>query len=126
MENEETTLVGQRESQPAVDLGDPFINSALVHTASACLIFVVVFIFVLPGILLTTLRREKPYQVDMRPKTRLSRQAYDGPDRPLIMCMVNSTSFQRPPAYDLHIRTGSFELVLARRVPTVRLRRLVR
>ncbi|XP_075534803.1 chitinase-3-like protein 1 [Dermacentor variabilis] len=97
MENEETTLVGQRASQQVVDLGDPFINSALVHTASACLIFVVVFIFVLPGILLTTLRREKPYQVDMRPKTRLGRQVYEGPDRPLIMCMVNSTSFQRLP-----------------------------
>lgn len=95
MENEETTLVGQRGSQQAVDLGDPFINSALVHTASACLIFVVVFIFVLPGILLTTMRREKTYQVDMRPKTRMGRQAYEGPDKPLVMCMVNSSSFQR-------------------------------
>lgn len=96
MENEETTLVGLRGSQQAVDLGDPFINSALVHTASACLIFVVVFIFVLPGILLTTMRREKPYQVDMRPKSRLSKETYDGPDKPLIMCNVNSSSFQRP------------------------------
>lgn len=99
METEETTLVGVRGSQQAVDVGDPFINSAIVHTASACLIFFVVFIFVLPGILLTTLRRDKHVEIDMRPMGRADRQyASAGPDRPLVMCMLNASSYSRPPA----------------------------
>ncbi|CAN8005513.1 unnamed protein product [Ixodes hexagonus] len=98
MENEETTLVGVRGSQHAVDLGDPFINSALVHTASACLIFFVVFIFVLPGILLTTIKREKPFvPQDMRPAGRAALQSLTGPDRPLVMCMINVSSYHREP-----------------------------
>ncbi|KAM7311028.1 endochitinase-like [Ixodes scapularis] len=98
MENEETTLVGVRGSQAAVGLGDPFINSALVHTGSACLIFFVVFIFVLPGILLTTLKREKPFVLqDMRPPGSAASQQSAGPDRPLVVCMINVSSYNREP-----------------------------
>ncbi|XP_064475205.1 chitinase-3-like protein 2 [Ornithodoros turicata] len=99
MENEETTLVGIRGSNQAVDVGDPFINSALVHTASACLIFFVVFIFVLPGILLTTMRKETFVETDNRPSVRVAKEVAEqkGRDRPIIVCLINRTSYDREP-----------------------------